>query len=73
MAGRGCMVDRSLIPNLEWFFLVKPKSTGGFVAFAKREPFTCNANFVLEPGEMWFNFGESEEDALKNLKLELFN
>lgn len=64
-----------MTPEGGYYFIVKPKgrSGPGYVAFAKREPFVADAHFAYEPGEMWFEFGATEDEALKNLKRELWN
>lgn len=36
-------------------------------AMAKREPFV-NGHPIQEPGDVWFEFGDDEEDALAKLK-----
>lgn len=57
----------------EFYFLVKPHMRGEFVAFAKRVPFVADAHFAYEPDDMWFEFGATEEEALRNLKRSLLN
>ena len=43
-----------------------------FIAYAKEEPFTYNPiNFIYEPGEIYFEFGNTEEQALERLKEDL--
>ncbi len=42
----------------------------GYVALAKKMPF-IDGRFAFEPGETWFECGETKEEALNNLKGEL--
>lgn len=50
-----------------YFYVFKGTST--YVALAKNEPFTCaNPNPIYEPGDLWFEFGDTPEQALANLK-----
>jgi hypothetical protein len=49
------------------YCVVKGKSR--YIALAKEEPFTSeNPNPVLEPGELWFELGDTAEEALSKLK-----
>ena len=49
------------------YCVVKGKSK--YIALAKIEPFTCeNPDPILEPGELWFEFGNTPEQALDRLK-----
>ena len=53
-----------------YFSVVKGKTK--YCAMVKKEPFTCeHPNPVSEPGELWFEFGNTPEQALKKLKDEL--
>jgi len=50
-----------------YFCVVKGKTK--FIALAKNEPFTSeNPDPILEPGEIYFEFGENEKQALDKLK-----
>jgi len=45
------------------------KGVSKYVAMAKREPFTCdNPHPIYEPGDLWFEFGVTPEQALERLK-----
>ena len=45
------------------------KDSSRYVAMAKSEPFV-NGHPIYEPGELYFEFGSSPEDAVKNLMRE---
>jgi hypothetical protein len=54
-------------PRLWFFAVVKGKNK--FIAMMKKEPFTCeNPNPIKEPGELWFEFGETQEQAFQKLR-----
>jgi hypothetical protein len=43
-----------------------------WIALAKHEPFTSdNPDPITEPGDLWFEFGDTPEEAIKNLKSSL--
>lgn len=61
----GCGLPR------KWFFSVV-WGKGEFIAMMKREPFSCaNPHPLTEPGDLWFEFGETEEQAFSKLRNEL--
>ncbi len=41
-----------------------------YIALAKKTPFV-NGYYLHEPGTVWFEYGETKEEALDNLKEEL--
>lgn len=52
---------------LAWYFAIKP-GVEQYVALAKREPFvTQGPDPVYEPGELWYEFGDTPEEALGRL------
>jgi len=45
------------------------KGKNKYIALAKKEPFTCeNPDLIRETGELWFEFGNTPEQALDRLK-----
>jgi hypothetical protein len=63
-------MTRKIISMRMFFKVVKGKAN--YIALAKTEPFTRNdPNPILEPGDLWFEFGQTEEEALENLMLSL--
>jgi hypothetical protein len=45
------------------------KGSSKYVALAKKEPFTCdNPDPIYEPGELWFEIGDTSDQALERLK-----
>lgn len=60
-----------------WYFLAKPtrfpaRPCNAFIAMAKREPFVTGGDCIREPGDLWFQFGPTKEEALARLKTEVF-
>lgn len=51
---------------MEWHFTVWQGRTG-WVGLAKRSPFVTG-HPLTEPGEIWFEFGATAEEALKAIK-----
>jgi hypothetical protein len=48
------------------------KGTSKYVALAKNEPFVTNPpDAMWEPGDVWFEFGATAEEALVQLKASL--
>ena len=41
---------------------------GSWVAFAKHEPFIAFGDAIREPGEVWFEFGSTSNEAMARLK-----
>jgi hypothetical protein len=66
------MANKAIIDG-DWHFLVRraPYSRRLWIAFAKREPFTHEGHALHEQGEMWFELGKSEEDALQRVRAEV--
>ena len=59
-----------------WNYRVRPCLNGlpGWIAFAKRGPFTSDvAHEILEPGRLWFEFGETERAAREAIQKETGN
>jgi hypothetical protein len=57
----------------EWFFLAWCSPyTGRWMGLAKREAFTVGVPF-REPGDVWFKYGSSREDALHNIKMSVLS
>ena len=51
----------------KYFTAVKGKTR--WIGLAKTEPFTCeNPNPIFEPGEIYFDFGETRDEAIENVK-----
>ncbi|MBR0871189.1 hypothetical protein JQ633_12530 [Bradyrhizobium tropiciagri] len=56
-----------------WHFHVHASHAGGdFIAMAKKEPFV-NGDPLREPGDVWFEFGASPDEAMAKLKRSLLN
>lgn len=56
--------------NLQWHYLIRPRNDGvGWIAMAKREPFRTQSA-VYEPGDLWFAFGDTEQEARENIEAE---
>lgn len=49
------------------FYIKVKRGTSCFIAYAKRAPFSGCDPILLEPGDLWFEFGDSEEEAVENL------
>ena len=49
-----------------WYFTAW-RGKIGWIGLAKREPF-INGHPLNEPGDVWFEFGATEEEALRNIK-----
>lgn len=55
------------LPRLWWFSVVKGKEK--FVAMQKNTPFTCeNPDPIREPGIVYFEFGDTSENAFAKLR-----
>lgn len=55
-----------------WNFRVFRSRAGSWIALAKREPFVLEEpSAIREPGDVWFEFGDTEEEALTKLKRSL--
>lgn len=54
---------------LRWYFSTC-KGRGLWCAMAKHEPFVVG-DPVAEPGELWFEFGDTEDEAMAKLKASL--
>jgi hypothetical protein len=50
----------------DWYFATV-LGDHGWVAMAKREPFV-GTDPIREPGQVWFSFGASRDDALAAVK-----
>jgi len=47
-----------------WYYAVV-QGKDKFIGLAKKEPFTCkNPDPIKEPGELWFEFGDTPSEAL---------
>lgn len=53
-----------------WYFMVRPGFARRWMAFAKREPFVAGGS-TYEPGEVWFEYGATEEEALARIETEV--
>lgn len=61
-----------MIYDAPWYFLSRPSNhNGGFISFAKKEPFGKNFDPVASPGDLWFEFAETEEMAIDKLRKEV--
>lgn len=59
--------------NLEWYFTAwRSPLTGRWTGLAKREPFV-DGRPLHEPGDVWFEFGETKEEAMKAIKMSVLN
>lgn len=62
---------------MPWYYFVRTGRNGvtGWIAYAKPTPFGPNPDTdfdaMREPGEVWFQFGQTSEEALANLRAEL--
>lgn len=56
---------------MDWHFATWQGQTQ-WIAMAKREPFETG-NPLTEPGELWFEFGATPEDALRRLRTTLLH
>jgi len=57
-----------------WWYRVSKSSAfkNGYIALAKKERFVFSTfEPILEPGELWFKFGETEKNALDNIKIDI--
>lgn len=54
-----------------WYFRVV-RGTTGYTGLAKQSPFV-NGDPILEPGDIWFNFGASWDEALEKIQREVFD
>lgn len=53
---------------MDWYFMAwQSPFTGKWTGLAKHEPFT-DGRPLHEPGDVWFEFGETEEEALANIR-----
>lgn len=53
---------------MDWHFTAwHSPFTGNWVGLAKQEPFV-NGHPIQEPGEVWFEFGDTEAEALEAVK-----
>ena len=53
-----------------WYRISEARNEDGYIILAKREMFVLSEfEPLLEPGELWFEFGETEENALDNMKI----
>lgn len=50
-----------------WYFWVYLGKAGQWYGLAKQEPFV-NGHPLFEPGEVWFEFGETYDAALDAIK-----
>lgn len=61
-------LSQRTISKRMFFRVIESKRGHGFIAVAKTEPFVYKDDpWLLEPGDLWFQFGETEMDALDNL------
>jgi hypothetical protein len=51
----------------EWYFAASPREYS-WVGMAKRADPFVNGDPIHEPGEVWFGFGETEDEALAAVK-----
>ena len=45
--------------------------TPGWIAMAKKEPFVTDGDGINEPGDLWFCFGVTEDEARAKIKAEV--
>lgn len=57
-----------------WYFQARRCRNGlsGFMGFAKREPFMNKDCSIMEPGDVWFQFGETINEVMEKLKAEVY-
>ncbi len=56
-------------PDDEGMYYRVIQGNSQFIAFAKKEPFVNqDVDIFDEPGDLWFEFGDTPGRALKNLK-----
>lgn len=57
----------------QWHYLIRSAQNGleGWIAMAKREPFVCDGHPVHEPGDLWFQFGDTEAEARAKIEAEV--
>ena len=54
-----------------WYRISEARNEDGYIILAKREMFVLSEfEPLLEPGELRFEFGETEENALDNIKID---
>lgn len=55
-----------------WHYLIRPCRNGapGWLAMAKRTPFVGDV-WGIEPGQVWFQFGATEEEAREKIEAEV--
>lgn len=54
-------------------YLTRPCRNGvhGWIAMAKQGPFITDGDAVREPGDLWFEFGATRDEALGKLQTEI--
>jgi hypothetical protein len=55
----------------QWYFAAW-EGRSKWIGLAKREPFV-NGHPIYEPGDVWFEFGETEADALSAIKRKMLD
>lgn len=56
-----------------WHVGTHEPTPGRWTAYGKREPFSPHFNPMLEAGDMWFEFGNTEADAIDRLMADIGN
>lgn len=56
-----------------WHYMVRPCRNGalGWLGMAKKSAFTANGSAVHERGDLWFTFGDTEDDAWDKIRAEV--
>lgn len=55
-----------------WYYIVRHESdTDGWIALAKRGPFVADGDAIREPGDVWFEFGDTAGDARSKIEAEV--
>ncbi len=53
-----------------WYRIAKSPNGGGYIILAKKDRFVLpEFEPILEPGELWFEFGKTEDEALDNMRV----
>ena len=53
-----------------WYRIAKSSNGDEYIILAKKEKFVLpEFEPVLEPGELWFEFGKTTDEALDNIKI----
>lgn len=57
----------------DWYYFVRPTYSGSYrwIAFARRTPFPPDFDVFRNRAEIWFQFGQTPEEARAKLQAEL--